>query len=365
MQIANPFDPLPDIPVCADAALAPADQVVQAPETVAAILAEARRTYTTPLLRLGDRLSRSWAESRDLPYLAEMRAVAEAIDGPGGWLLNLSYEWGCTTACLAAPEPRPETEPAPGSGVGPSASAPAPGPQLLHTLDWQLPGLGETIRVIRRPGPAGEWWTFGWPGFVGTVQGVAPGRFAACLNQAPAPASGLGLVGDWVKGRLEVWRSRGCPPALLLRRVFETCASFADACETLASTPVCLPVLFALTGTGASDAVVIERLPDRARLHRLGEKGFLAVTNHWLSADLPGTGRSFATHERLQMIQSFARRRPPTARPVPGAWLKPPILNDLTRTALEADAATGEVWVQGFRQGRPATRARSLRLRPD
>jgi hypothetical protein len=39
--------------------------------------------------------------------------------------------------------------------------------------------------VAHRYGPAGEFFDVTWPGAVGTLTAVAPGRFAAAINQAP------------------------------------------------------------------------------------------------------------------------------------------------------------------------------------
>jgi hypothetical protein len=34
-------------------------------------------------------------------------------------------------------------------------------------------------------GPAGEYYSVTWPGYVGTLTALAPDRFAAAINQAP------------------------------------------------------------------------------------------------------------------------------------------------------------------------------------
>lgn len=339
--------PLPPIPVLGDGGLDPAALAARYPERIAAVLREARRHYTTAALWLGDRVSRAWAEAVGVAYLDEMRAVADQIGAPGAWLLNLSYEWGCTTACRL---------PAAGDPAG-------SGPLLYHTLDWQLTGLGETVLVVRRSGRAGAWWAIGWAGFVGVVQALAPGRFAACLNQAPEPASGFGRIGDWIRGRHMAWTSRALPPALLLRRAFDTCSSFAEACACLASTPVCLPVIYAVTGPEPSDAAVIERLPQDARVHRPGEARALSVTNHWLNGDFPGVPRSYATHARLVDMRAWLERSGGRADPEPGSWLQPPIRNARTRLAMEMDAASGDLWLQGWGRDRPVTQPLKIRLR--
>lgn len=298
------------------------------------ILGAARRQYTSPVLWLGDRLSRGWASRADLPYLDEYAAVAAAVGQPGAWLLNFSYEWGCTAAVVRD---------------GPSGA-----PRLLRTMDWQMPTLGRTLLAVRRRGAAGVWLNLSWPGFVGTVQAVASGRFAAALNQAPDPDSGCGQVGDWLAGKVAIWRNGLMPPALLLRAVFDDCRTFAQARARLIETPICAGALFTLVGTVAGDSVVIERTRRGAVTH----DGLAAVSNHWLTPGLPGRSRSRWTVERLAAIRSHQATRGADARPF--AWLAPPILNDTTRVALEAVPGTGALWVRGYEPEGRVTRTAAL-----
>ena len=319
---------VPDIPVV-DAGRGGADDLARAfPERLGLILATARRRYSRPVLWLGDRLARRWAERAVGAYRAEYAAVAAAADGPGTWMLNFSYEWGCTAAVVAEPDGTP---------------------RLLRTMDWQMPSLGRTLLAIRRRGDAGPWLNLAWPGFVGAVQGLAPGRFAAALNQAPEVDSGWGRLGDWLGGKLAIWRNGLMPPALLLRQVFDSSAGFAEARERLATTPICAAAIFTLAGVRAGEAVVIERTSDQAVIH----EGTVAVANHWLTPGLPGHSRSLLTHERLAAIRGHQADRPSGAAPF--CWLAPPILNETTRIALEAVPATGELQVWGFEPEGPAT----------
>ena len=39
--------------------------------------------------------------------------------------------------------------------------------------------------VARHESPAGSWLNVTWPGFVGVLTGMAPGRFSIAYNQAP------------------------------------------------------------------------------------------------------------------------------------------------------------------------------------
>ena len=298
------------------------------------ILQAARHQYTRPVLWLGDRLSQEWAARADLPYLDEYAAVAAAVGQPGAWLLNFSYEWGCTAAIVF--------------------DAPSGGGRLLRTMDWQMPTLGRTLMAIRRQGAAGSWVTLGWPGFVGTVQAVARGRFAAAINQAPDLESGFGRWGDWMAGKVAIWRNDLIPPALLLRSVFDECRTFAQARTRLIETPICIGAFFTLVGAAAGESVVIERTCRGAVAHdRPG-----AITNHWLSPGISSQSRSCCTIERLAAIRRHQAVRTPEAPLF--SWLVPPILNNTTRVALEAVPATGALWVRGYEPEGQVTQTASL-----
>ena len=167
--------------------------------------------------------------------------------GPGAHLLNLSYEWACT--CGLRDDP-----------LG------AAGPQMLRVLDWDLPGLGETLCVVRQRGPAGEWLHIGWPGFAGAITALAPGRFAVAINQPPLPPTRLraparrrgaalaGLLSDWAAARSAAWRARALPPAHLLRLVCDAAPSYAAALRLRRATPVTAAAAFTLAGARPGEA---------------------------------------------------------------------------------------------------------------
>jgi hypothetical protein len=115
------------------------------------------------LARLGDPIVKAWMHRSGSPYLAEIEATAQALKRPGIWLLHGAYMFGCTAPADEA----------------------ADGPRLRRTLDWPFPGLGRLVEVVRRHGPAGDYLNVSWPGFVGVLTAVAPGRFAASINQVP------------------------------------------------------------------------------------------------------------------------------------------------------------------------------------
>jgi hypothetical protein len=298
----------------------------QHPDRAAQLLVSARRRYGRAFLTLSDQLSCRWATRHGVPYLDEIAEVAGLLSAPGAWMLNLCYEWGCTTGIADAPG---------GRGI-----------RMMRTLDWPLDGLGRNVVVSRQTGSAGPWFNVTWPGFVGVTTALAPGRFAGALNQAPMATHGLGRVGDWAVNRWGVWRNGRTPPALLLRRVFDECVDFDDAVRVLTEIPICLPAIYTLAGTEPGTGVVIERLETAAHVHWAP----VCVTNHWLTAGLTGRPRSIHSRDRLDMMRG---RMAAAADGL--SWLAAPILNSATRLAVTANAATGELTVQGFEDGAPAT----------
>src|SRR5258708_17874126 len=176
-----------------------------------------------------DAMTRRWLLRSASPYVGEIAAIAAALDYTGIWFLNGCYQWGCTA--LAGEE----------EGT----------PWLARTLDWPFPGLGRHVEIARMRGPAGAFATVTWPGFVGVLTGSAPGRFAACINQAPLRrrtrhpwlrACDIGL------NALATGRIRFIPPDHLLREVLETCGNFSEARHRLETTPVARPVIYTLAG---------------------------------------------------------------------------------------------------------------------
>ncbi|HSE78796.1 MAG TPA: hypothetical protein VLG66_12410 [Alphaproteobacteria bacterium] len=296
-----------------------------------ALLALARRRHGRPLLRLGDRVSRAWLQRADNPYRREILAVAEILGAPGAIMLNMSFEWGCTSG--AAPDPSSR------------------GNRMMRVLDWPVEGLGRYVVVARHEAPAGPYFDITWPGAVGVLNAMAPKRFAAAINQAPMVRHGLTLAGDWTRNRIAVWRSRALPPAHLLRRVFSIAADFAAAKEMLIHTPIALPALFILSGIKTEEGCVIERLENRAFVH----DGAVACANDWLSPGLHGRSRGRDNRRRRQALTQIQ-----LAPNNHFAWLAPPILNRRTRLALTANAALGQLAILGVEHEQAATREFSL-----
>ena len=296
-----------------------------------ALMAAGCDAYGRIAISLADKLSRHWLESTDNPYLDEIDALARTGGHPGAYMLNLSYEWLCTTGVAPDPEGR--------------------GSRMLRTLDWPLEGLGRHVVVARFEGAAGPYFNITWPGFVGVITAMAPGRFSAALNQAPMQRKSRLWFSDWVRARLGVWQEGGLPPAHLLRRIFDQCATFDEARAMLSETRVSLPGFFSLSGVGRDEGCVVERFDDRAVVHDAP----VSVANHWLTPGLSGAPRGEDSYERQAMMAAAN-----ADRHAGFDWLRRPVLNDCTRLAVAANAATGRLVVQGFESGAPVTAIRAI-----
>ncbi len=280
------------------------------------------------LARLADPVVRRWMRHSETPYLDEIEAVARALGRPGTWLLHGAYLLGCTALADEGPD----------------------GPRLRRTLDWPFPGLGRLVEVARRQGTAGDYLNVTWPGFVGVLTAVAPGRFAASINQAPMRRrwrSTMLLWLDYTLNALAGLRGSGrLPPEHLLRRVFETCASFDEARRTLETTPVARPVLFVLVGCKAGERVVIEREGDLSR--SIVDK--TVVANDWRhrsdSWRPRACGDGAPVENNRRRVAALAAWR---GRDVEGfGWATAPVLNACTRLTVEMCPASGLLKVAGW-----------------
>src|SRR5215468_8082092 len=211
------------------------------------------------LLPAMDALTRRWLQRSHSPYVVDLEAIAVALGFPGIWFLNGTYQWGCTAVA------RDE------DGV----------PWLARTLDWPFRGLGRHIEFARMRGPAGEFFNVTWPGYSGALTALAPGRFAAAVNQAPLwPRTSAPWLRpfDIAANALRTWGIRFCPPDHLLREVFESCRDFGEAMRRLETVPIARPVIYTLIGCTRGERCVIERT----------EEGFssrgedTAAANDWL-----------------------------------------------------------------------------------
>jgi hypothetical protein len=279
-----------------------------------------------------DRLSSAWLARTPSPYIDEIAAISDLAAGGGVWFVNASYEWGCTTRIDAAPRPF-----------------------LRRTLDWPFPGLGRHVEVALQDGGAGVYANVTWPGAVGVLTAVAPGRFAAAINQAPMFRRTRGLLlfpVDAVLNAVDTFRDDGCwPAAHLLRHVFDVCATFGEAVEMLSTAPIAKPVMYSIVGTSASQACLIERTQTEAVVRR----GDSTIANDWHPTSPRREGYWMQRGAYIRGPDDSNRRRKCLEDAEPGEcfeWVREPVLNGFTRLAVEASAACGELRVLGFEQAR-------------
>jgi hypothetical protein len=292
------------------------------------LLHRARRVYTPPLLALADHASRDWLQRCRNPYADEIDAIAALVGKKGAHVLNTSFEWACTSGVCADPD----------GGV-----------RLLRVLDWRLAGLGQNAVAAWQSGQAGDFLNVTWPGFVGVITAMAPGRFAAAINQPPMTSFGLTLPLDWVLGRLQLLRSDGIPPAHLLRQVFEECDSYSTAKTVLTETPICAPAFFILAGVDTGQGCIIERTQNRAAIRQMPS----AIANDWIALPMRGHARSRTSLARQRLME----------KALAGAedWRAEPILNADTRLVAVMNSARGKVSAQGYERTSPVTQLLDLR----
>jgi acid ceramidase len=163
---------------------------------------------------------------------------------------NLYYDalkviWGCTAFAVDTPA----------------------GPLHGRNLDWWTSnGLLSTETLITRfrNGPVGPFMTVGWPGFVGALSGVAPGRFSLSLNSV--------ISGDSPEVAL--------PVVALLRLVLQEEPTFDAAVARLSETPIASDAIVMVVGTKEGEMVVVERTPLRHAIRR-AVRGAIRATNDY------------------------------------------------------------------------------------
>ncbi len=277
-------------------------------------------------LKLADRISRRWLIKSGNAHLAEIDAIAGKLHQPGAHYLSVNYEWGCTVAVRAA----------------------ARAPELVRVLDWRTPGLGRYIIAADVNGIGGRFITLTWPGYTGILQAMAPGRFAAAINQAPMPRRGGGFLPlDWFANKVDVWRSRDATPAHVLRDVFEQAANYSEARRRLCETPIAAPAIFSLVGCHPGELCIIERTERATHVH----DGARATANAWQAPAWSGRARGAENPGRVRQLSVL-----PPGPTEDFNWLAAPVLNATTRLAAVFAPATGRILVQGFAGVTPATK---------
>src|SRR5581483_6508018 len=210
-----------------------------------------------------------------LEYLAQQVVGRDVADAPGLGRVQRDVEGPQPGLPCAAPHRRlvdAGREPArrrrrqhadiagPGDAVERAGGAAHP-----RDLDVTAEPRKRPVEIARMRGPAGAFHSVTWPGYVGVLTASAPGRFAACINQAPMWRR---TRQPWLRpfditlNAAKTWRIRHIPPDHLLREVFETCGTFAEARQRLETTPIARPAIYTLVGCETGERCVIERTED-------------------------------------------------------------------------------------------------------
>jgi hypothetical protein len=289
-----------------------------------------------PLIPALDRASQRWLARSRSPYVAEITSIAAALDFSGVWLLNASYQWGCTS--LACEQ----------DGA----------PWLIRTLDWPFHGLGRYVEIAKMRGAGGDFFSVTWPGYVGVLTAMAPLRFAACVNQAPMwrrTSHRLLRAYDFAANVLGIWRCTDrMPPDQLLRLTFEECEDYRAARRMLEATPVARPVIYTLVGSAPGERCVIER----TETEFITRESETCAANNWVPAR-PGWEGRIGT--RRFLVSSFAdaagysRARREALASWGGAlaaqnfdWVREPVLNPYTRLAVAMCPARAILRAAGY-----------------
>jgi len=327
MQKAMHQEDLPRIPVLDVGAGFPKETLEREEARAHRLLDAATRFVPKTALKSLDSVSRRWLARCDPHLLDEIDVIARRLARPGAYFLSVNYEWGCTVRVAPSPDG-------------------APGARLIRVLDWRTHGLGRYIVAARVTAPAGRFVTMTWPGYTGVLQAVAPGRFAAALNQAPMRAPTGIYPLDWSANRWRVWRRAQVTPAHLLRQAFERAASYQEAREMLTETPIAAPCIYAIAGLEADETCIIERTEETAYVH----EGRASAANHWQAPGWAGRNRGIDSPGRAMRMTTAQARLDGTF-----PWLDHPILNAHTRLAMVADARGGRLVAQGYEHDGPAT----------
>ena len=116
--------------------------------------------------------------------------------------------------------------------------------------------------------------------------------------------------------------------------------------EVLRDTPIAMPCLFAISGA-KGEACVIERQEEKAFMFEGNE----VMANHWMNSQWRrGRSRGIDSEGRWHALRAATQQKE-VGQAGGGqgfGWLRPPVLNRLTRLAAVMNAATGALSVVGL-----------------
>ncbi len=135
--------------------------------------------------------------------------------------------------------------------------------------------------------------TIGWPGFIGALSGVKPGKFGITLNAVSS--------NDPV--------SLSTPVSFLIRHTLEHSNSFSDAVKILSETEIVSDCLLLVAGTNPEEQAVIERAPKRCAVrtpNNQQNQNFLVVTNDYKKLEIDDNKN---TNNSSNILQSTSCHR--------------------------------------------------------
>jgi hypothetical protein len=170
----------------------------------------------------------------------------------------------------------------------------------VRNLDWPMSRIGPSTCLIHYNGWSGGFTSVGWPGFVGVLSGIAPGRVSATLNQAPQHRTSF----------------MGWPVSFALRKTFEHCTDMGHAVRDLCQKSLMASAFFLVAGTKAGEAKVIEH-PGKDAKCRGMRNGVVAVANHYELKEHKGINERW---ERECITDSRERRAFAFHKGMKGSW---------------------------------------------
>ncbi|WP_461302522.1 C45 family autoproteolytic acyltransferase/hydolase [Aureisphaera sp.] len=174
----------------------------------------------------------------------------------------------------------------------------------------------------------------GWPGFIGVLSGMKPGKFAITLNAVLSEDS----------------PELAPPITFKIRDVLEKVDSFDEATRILSQDCVASDSLLLVTGTRDKERLVIERTPKRAALRRPDGKNNLVVTNGYLemtNKGIPGDLLQETSCGRQNRALELLSRKNPENRDGCFAILNDDeIRMDITMQQMVFAVSEGEIYVR-------------------
>lgn len=255
-------------------------------------------------------------------YRTEMRGVAAAIDRSYLTVLLANAYYDAIKLAM-------------GSGFACTAFAvdtPA-GPVHARNLDWWSGGedriLSTGSRIIEFVnGAAGTFSVVGWPGYLGALSAIAPGRFSITMNAVSSDDA----------------FQMATPVSFVIREILETASTYDEALRRLTSTSLMCDCLILIAGAKAGEMAVVERTPTQSAV-RHAKNGFIAVTNDYRALGKSAReGLIPASCDRFDRVcRLMAGRRDPAPFELLSILSDRDIRMDMTVQQMVMCPATGEI----------------------